>query len=536
MISISQSGWWLGNPLKILRRRSVGGNIVSMITCGCAKMSRRVFQDLQKEIVENLTLKDLIPHLNQERLLTQHEEQSLSNEYKTEYERKIKLTSILRTKGPEAPSAFIRCLQNEGSRGHVYLAGVLERHIGRGCGSGASCAHTDVFKAAGQVYGDRCGVPYSSTLVDQGQLCSPHVSQLVAGNVCQLTTSSSHMQSQSMSTATSQAPISPSRQFMAECQPGMASLDYPTAHSRSLSTCSSASFPFETAVAEQHGDPISAQYDQMVGNICTSLRIPPRNIPFESVVRALHASLQDSGISLGIPRVINDVAALLSFLRTQQMCHEYDVDLLCELLKRLEQHDLHQEVKAYAQSIMHCNVLQCGPSNTTPVSGHFKAFTIHNCPSLTYGQACEVKDVLSELLGIDRHTFWLTSSESGSVVLGWSFREEVTKPVCTNLEDSSIQREMVSHDQMHNVSCVEVLYQGSRRKVTVFSASSVRSTSSLQSSDSQMHTTISPLASQWMEGEGGEEGEVSSTTMEVDEPHLSVAPRIGMCIRVDIHV
>ena len=489
-----------------------------------------MFQDLQKEIVQNLTLKDLIPHLNQERLLTQHEEESLSNQYKTEYERKIELTSILGKKGPEAPSAFIRCLQNEGSRGHDYLAGVIKRHIGGGC-SGASCAHTDVFTAAGQVYG--CGAPWNLTLAGQGQSCSPPVSRLVAGDV---TPSSSHMQSQSMSTATFQAPISPSRQFMAEFQPGMASLNYPTAHSRSLSTCSSASFPFETAVEERHGDPISAQYDQMVGNICTSLRIPSRNIPFESIVRALHDSLQDSGISLAIPGEINDVAALLSFLRTQRMCHEYDVDLLCELLKRLEQHDLHQEVKAYAQSIMHCNVLQCGLSSTTPVPGNFKAFTIHNCPSLTYGQACEVKDVLSELLGIDRHTFWLTSSESGLVVLGWSFREEVTKPVCTNLEDSSIQREMVSRGQMHNVSCVEVLHEGSRKKVTVFSASSVRSTSSLQSSDSQMHTTVSPLASQWMEGEGGEEGKVSSTTMELDEPHLSVAPRIGMCIHVDIHV
>ena len=382
-----------------------------------------MFQDLQNDIVENLTLKDLIPRLNQEQLLTQHDEQLLTNEYKTEYERKIELTSILRTKGPSAPSAFIRCLRNEGSIGHVYLAGVIERHIGGGCSSGASCTHTDVFTAAGQVYGG--GVPCSSTLVGPGQSYSPLVPQLVAGDMCQLimTPSSSHMQSQSMSTVTSQAPISPCQQFMSEFQPEMASLHHPTAHSHSLSTCSSASFPFETAIEERDRDIISP-YDQMVGNICTSLRIPSRNVPFESVVGALHASLQDCGITLAIPGEINDVASLLNFLRTQRMCHKYDVDLLCELLKRLEQHDLHQEVKAYAQSIMHCNVLQCGPSSTTPVPNHFKAFTIHNCPSLTYGQACEVKDVLSELLGIDRHTFWLTSSESGSVVLGWSFREQ----------------------------------------------------------------------------------------------------------------
>ena len=197
---------------------------------------------------------------------------------------------------------------------------------------------------------------------------------------------------------------------------------------------------------------------------------------------------------------------------------------------------MHQEVKAYAQSIMHCNVLQCGPSSTTPVPNHFVAFTTHNCPSLTYGQACEVKDVLSELLGIDRHTFWLTSSESGSVVLGWSFREEVAKHVCTTLEDSSTQREMASRGQMHNVSCVDVLYQGSRKRVTVFSASSVGNTSSPQYSDLQLHSTVSPLASEWTEREGGERGEVSSTTMELDEPHLhpGMVPRIG--IYMDTHV
>ena len=104
------------------------------------------------------------------------------------------------------------------------------------------------------------------------------------------------------------------------------------------------------------------------------------------------------------------------------------------------------------------------------------------------------------------------------------------------LEDSSTQRKMVSRGQMHNVLCVDVLYQGSRKRVTVFSASSVGSTSSPQSSDLQLHSTVSPLASEWTEREGGEGGEVSSTTMELDEPHLplDMVPRIG--VYMDIHV
>ncbi|CAI8051083.1 NACHT, LRR and PYD domains-containing protein 12 [Geodia barretti] len=52
---------------------------------------------------------------------------------------------------------------------------------------------------------------------------------------------------------------------------------------------------------------------------------------------------------------------------------------------------------------------------------HLIALTVHNCPSLTYGQVCKVKDILANILGLDKHVFWLYSSESGSAVLGWGF-------------------------------------------------------------------------------------------------------------------
>ena len=534
-------------------------------------MSAGVFQVLQRQIVENVTLKALIPRLNQERLLAQDEEEFLTNNYLTEYDRVLKLTSILSKKGPDAPSLFVKCLRNEGGRGHLYLAGVIESHLagcggsqatnatppGHGCsrdeGGGVPCSNVPFSRSVASHTDDGSSVPQlcsesyepvdrawnlSCQLASSGVLghCRPSQSNpenaalhippslaasqvppslatsqvppcLAASQVppslaaSQIPPSLSALQvPPSLATsqvppsltalqvpptsqvppslATSQVPpsltasqvppLTASQVASSPCHPLMPvelpQMVLPSPHSSahcshsasSHSESFSVSAPFAAAVEECGGPvPISGQYEQMVSYICTSLMI--RGVSFDAFKRTVHASLQGSGISISIPDEISDIPALLNHLRTRRMCHEYDVDLLCDLLKRLSQDNLHQAVVSYAGSIMHCSVLRCGSSTPTP--GHFLAFTVHNCPSLTYGQACEVKDVLSELLGLDRHTFWLSSSGSGSVVLGWNFREETAKCVHATLEEESVHRKLVSDARMHTITLIETLHQ-----------------------------------------------------------------------------
>ena len=189
--------------------------------------------------------------------------------------------------------------------------------------------------------------------------------------------------------------------------------------------------------------------------------------------------------------------------------------LICfvKILVRLHQPDLRQEVFAYSQTIMQRNILHCSLTHSAPTAHHFLAFTVHNCPSLTFAQACEVKSVLSNLLGVDRHTFWLSSSQIGSVILGWNFREEQMKYVLAKLENESFQQELVSAQEMHNLTAIETLFVKAEKRHTVFS---IQSSSNLQQSSPSTHTLIPSSAStsthslSLVTDEG--EGEVSSST------------------------
>ena len=520
---------------------------------GAKKMS--VFQALQKDIVDNVSLNALVPELNRESLLTFGEEQQLTNEHVSEYTRALELTSILRKKGPAAPSTFVRCLKREGGPGHAHLAQLIENYIatptesqasltaaqrsqGRGgndgasnmpCSSSAATPGTHRYSPLPQ----QCSDPHQLTYaINQAHIepipqftahHSPSLAQppsashfpppfeptMSAAQPCsaatfhpQSTSHNSHSSgSQSLSASDPASAIeehggaiSVSNQYSQmigdlcttlRLPPRYISYDTVAAtlhailHSHGISLTipagvasvpQSASVPFDPAI-EEHGGAISVsnQYSQMIGDLCTTLRLPPRYISYDTVAATLHAILHSHGISLTIPAGVASVPQLLEFLRTQRMCHEYDVDLLCQLLKRLGQLDLHQQVRAYAQSIMACDVLHCGPPSPTPCPNQFLAFTIHNCPSLTCGQACEVKDVLSELLGLDRHTFWLSSSGAGSVVLGWSFREEVSKHVHVTLEEKSTQSKLLSNVKMHHLMCIET---GSQVRHTIVSTRS----------------------------------------------------------------
>ena len=208
---------------------------------------------------------------------------------------------------------------------------------------------------------------------------------------------------------------------------------------------------------------VSQRFLTLVGNISTV------TLPFVSIRTTLLEILQSCGIDLCIPGEVCTVPALLQYLCDLRICHEYEVDLLCELLKRLGQHDLHQEVLAYAQSIMESNIVGYRVTEAAHNPAHLIILTVHNCPALTYGQVCKVKDILANLLGLDRHVFWLSSSESGSAVLGWGFGRGLAGGVHNRFSTESEHcRELVA---VHNVVEVRVSLQGGgMESETVFSA------------------------------------------------------------------
>ena len=485
-------------------------------------MATNVFQLLQAEIIDNVTLNDLIPQLNGESLLTQSEEERLTNSSVTEYDRKLELTSILRRKGPDAPSLFVTCLRRRGTTGHLYLAEFIERHIaGRGRGPGFYGVAVDH------------GVQGSTARPSSQPLhCSPQLAH--QSNPVELLNAAA-VQSDS----NSQQPCRESQNLTAHTA---------TAHDSSSSSAdmlsdtssSPEAFPFSNSFEEhRRPDTVSDRYHDMISMISTALILPSRSVSFTAIKNALRASLQSSGINLALPDNIYDVRALLDWLCEQRMCHEYDVDLLCEILKRLNQHDLHQEVLAYTQSIMHDNILDYTSSAPNPMPGHFLTFTTHNCPSLTYAQVCEVKDVLSDLLDLDRHTFWLSSSEQGSVILGWGFRMEVAKRCISVLEDASVHDELLSRSKMHNVTLVETLSHGGTERHIAFSSlrsSSGQPLSSAATPGIEPPSTLEPSLSQW------EESEVSSSTagtsghplpMDVSQ-YTSEPPRLIGAFYIDV--
>ena len=426
----------------------------------------KVFQVLQNDFLKNVSLSALVPELNRSYLLTDAEEQTLTNENVTHHNRVMELTEILRKKGPNSPNLVVQCLRREGGPGHTHLADCMERYLSEG-GAEHCQTGTPASLESGSARSDTAlGHSPSSLVPTQEQIslpiqCSdPHQQPDVINQA--------HIQSHLPPACPSEPPPStlhPSPS--AACQPPPSPNPFHSVaiHSPSLPHPPPSHPPIQERTMAL---PFSNQYNMMIGGLCTSLAI--RGISFDEVVRVLQELFQSSGIFLHIPPQVTDLPSLLEFLRSRRMCHEYDVDLLCKVLQDLQQNDLHQQVKGYAQGIMHCDVLGCQLANARPRPGHFLTFTVHNCPSLTFAQACEVKDVLSDILGIDRHIFWLSSSEVGSVVLVWSFLVEISKHVHATFENASIHGKLLSSDRMHHVVCVQTLHQDSAVRQTVFTA------------------------------------------------------------------
>ena len=457
------------------------------------------FRILQGEIVKHVTLADLIPELNKFQLLTQSEEEELTNANVTEYNRKLKLTSILRKKPPNTPAVFVQCLRKTHSAGHNLLAQIVENHLASGGSTlqdhlpssapvnqvverspGRLPRQEEPLRSSNPVYQSTSSQPSSF----QSYPLPPHpsvVTQTPLPSQLPGTCSVQQPQPSSHHSPTVKPPSFPHLPGSSgEHQPKpLTSSPFPSTERFSASSVSSAassaeslSLPFGTPTQEQGGPPldwVSQKFSGMVGGLSTSLLT--RNVPFPRIKEALLEISQSCCLDICIPGEVCTMPALLQHLRAQGVCHKYEVDLLCELLKRLGQHDLHQEVMAYAQSIMQCNVLGYRGSHAAQSPAYLLASMVHSCPTLTYGEACEVKDVFANFLGLDRHAFWLSSTQSGSAILGWGFGRNLAGSVRSKLASDPTYKDLLA---AHNVVKVEVSLGEGQEKQTVISAPTPR--------------------------------------------------------------
>ena len=502
-----------------------------LVLAGCVsqravgKMSdRSLFQALQKDFTDNVSLDSLVPELNRERgLLTDADEQKLTNTNVTHYTRVIGLTQILRRKGPRCHGLVIKCLRREGGLGHVNLANLMERYLSE---RGAQLSR-DAHDLAGHERGRDDAASRSETPSQlQNPLsttapvhCSEHLTSLELVSNSQGIGNSRPCASQP---STIQASSSLGYNHPSSCPLPSVAFDPPS---------SSLQLPAYLNQELVSSLPMSRNYNTMISSVCTSLA--SMQISFSIVLTTLQELFLCIDICINIPACVDTIPSLLEFLRSQRMCHECDVDLLCKLLCELKQNDLHQEVKSYAQSFMHHDVLSLGKRYAQPHRGFFLTFTFHNCPSLTFGQACEVKDIISDLLGIGRHMFWLSSSEIGSVVLGWNFKTEISKHVCTTFKEASVQTQLLSNSHMHSVLRIQIQTEGVGRHV-IFNITPEQSISQTFSSTHQIHSrsskTHSPSSLPYTQSHSGatfshvykkeEEGAVSSTVIDSDFSQL----------------
>ena len=89
-----------------------------------------MFEELLKkyntELVKNVNVNSLLPHLKHEGLLTSEEFDKLISTNKTNREKKQFLFSILPSKGDNAYERFLCCLSEDmGHRGHTDLVKLL---------------------------------------------------------------------------------------------------------------------------------------------------------------------------------------------------------------------------------------------------------------------------------------------------------------------------------------------------------------------------------------------------------------------------
>ena len=407
------------------------------VGCMCAAMdqesssfdSKRFILSNQEEIEEKVNLKVLVPKLYKKQVLTNAEREALLYEPHLPSDRSSRLVNIIATKGIKGTRLFIECLHKASSHlPHSELATSLERSLQSGeytiPKQRPVLSHTTAIDASGN-----SALPQSSHSQTPSNSHNPRHGSSTSATLG----SSSHMP-------------------LALCNDHLA----PPSHS------STTGVPSATDSLEQLQQS-SPEFANLVLGLTSELN--HRGFTFERIERALLALLEGDAIPIQLPPDVTDFPSFCLHLRWLKMCHEADVDLLCKLLETLEQVDLLERVKAYVRRGAAVDVMQHRYQQSRPRHQHFIAFTFHNVPSLSLGQACEIKHFISDLLHIPRHTFTLVSSEQGSIGLAWQIPTKYLKHVQSSLGEDEEMIALLTSSRYHFESIKLLIKEGSERIV-----------------------------------------------------------------------
>jgi len=200
---------------------------------------------------------------------------------------------------------------------------------------------------------------------------------------------------------------------------------------------------------------IVCMYQDTISHLAHMLSV--RNSPLESILKVVQQLL--SMTKFHIATQITDFISLHSYLVNNGMCGPTDVDFLVALLTILEQHDLAGLVLDYAVKIRNENVFNTSFQSVNLTVGsdeNFRLFTGYQHDTARICEVWDLKETLSNLLGIPRHHFWFARSQLSPFLLVWQFpsalAEQCTAVLCEN------RSQLVSKLSINSVPCSSVHY------------------------------------------------------------------------------
>ena len=383
--------------------------------------SARFILSNQEEIEEKVKLEVLVPKLYRIRLITNSEREDLLYEPHLPSRRRTRLVDIIARTGNKGTVSFIECLRQADSHlPHRELAESLEKKLQ--CGDYTIPHQTS----------DSVPASPSSALPYHSHSQTPPYSQ-------------HHIHGTSTSAALGRSSQMPLQSI-------------PTGWP------SNSEVPHASAILSlEQLERSSPEFATIILGLTSELK--HRKVTFDSIQRAILALLELDAIPIQLPSHVQDFPSLILHLRHLKMCHESDVDLLCKLLETLEQVDLRDRVRDYAGRLASTDVMQHRYQLSRPSHQHFVAFTFHNVPSLSLGEAYEIKHFISNLLHIPRHTFTLVGSEEGSIGLAWQIPVQFLKHVQSSLSEDEDARASLISSKHHLMSIELEVKEGSGREV-----------------------------------------------------------------------
>lgn len=220
---------------------------------------------------------------------------------------------------------------------------------------------------------------------------------------------------------------------------------------------------FQPIDAQFPPDPLSTlhklnqQYAGVIRLIAFSLQ--ERGISINHILQTLSSVCTRDNIPLSLPSTVQDFPSLAVFLRERNLCHEYDTDLFCSLLKQISTPD-YDRLLRYSESLFDTNVLQLdllfGENSS---SEHFIALTFHATPSMTLRDVLGIKNIFAHYLKIPRHSFSLKQGISASNTLIWQFPDKLYKHFTVTFEKDEVRFDLYEYD--HGMTKIEVQHQTS---------------------------------------------------------------------------